>query len=70
MRYNDKQVLDALEDSINRDKRISEDIQKAIASHDKDFFGKVVIHVLNQLHRTVSDLRRFINEAYELFQGR
>ena len=69
MTYDDTQVLEALEYAAQQDSRIRSDIEKAIASHDKDFFARIVVNVLNRLHRTVADLRKFIDNAYKWFRG-
>ena len=70
MTYNDAQVLEALEYAAQQDDQIKSDINKALASHDKAFFAHIVVNVLNRLNRTVSDLRRFIDNAYSWFRGK
>ena len=69
MTYDDTQVLEALEFAAQQDSIIRNDIERAIASHDKDFFARIVVNVLNRLHRTVADLRKFIDSAYRWFKG-
>lgn len=69
MTYDDAQVLRALEYTARQDEQIRNDINKAIESHDKAFFAQVVTSVLRRLQRSVTDMRGFIDRAYEWFTG-
>lgn len=70
MNYNDSQVLAEIEYTAKRDRRVKDDIKKAIDSHDRAFFAEVVYRVLHRLHRTVADITSFIDMAYERFRNR
>jgi len=70
MPNDDSQVLAAVDYTAQQDRRIRDDIKKAIDSHDRDFFEQVVLNVLARLHRTVKDVTRFMDSAYEWFRSR
>ncbi len=68
MTYDDSQVLAEVNYASINDRRIKDDLKKAIDSRDRDFLAQVVARVLRGLNRTVSDFRRFVDTAYTWFK--
>ena len=69
MPRSDSQILAEIEYEAEQDRRVREDIKKAIESHDRNFFEQVILNVLTRLHRTVTDIGGFIDTAYALFRN-
>lgn len=70
MNQRDKQSLESIRYTIQQDALVREDIKRAIEYHDRAFFEQVVYTVIDRLQLTVSDMRGFINSAYEWFRNR
>lgn len=70
MIHGDKQVLAAVDQAARYDRRIEEDIKKAIYRQDRNLFERIVRRVLARLRLTVADTRRFIDTAYVWFKNK
>jgi len=66
----DKQALAAIQYATQQDALVREEIKRAIDYHDRAFFAQVVYRVLDRLQIRVSDMRRFVNSAYDWFRNR
>jgi hypothetical protein len=70
MHQDDSQVLAAVDFTATQDRKVRADIEKAINSHDRVFFGRVVRGILKRLRRNVDDMENFIDRAYYWFKSK
>ena len=69
MTYDDSKILAEIQYAAEQDRRIKDDIRKAIDSHDKAFFERIVQDIVDQFHLAVAEVKRIVEIAYRRFRN-
>jgi len=69
MTYDDSQILAEIEYAAKQDRRIKDDIKKAIDSHNRAFLERIVQQIVDQFHLTVTEVQRVAEIVYRRFRN-